>query len=210
VNEPLNETDIGITPYPSFQRQGNGIIVTGKHRLLLSPAGAGMADLRPEMDKLFNPLTVLYGDVEETVGRMMQNQAVDSPLGYDLPVNAQLLTLERWSKDTYLLRLGHAFAVGEDEMLSQPVEVDISKLLQPLLSKSTDASIEEMSLSANQSLEAMLARRVQWSTVDEERKKLRRLSKHLRKNKSMKDPNVDSWITELSPMQIRTFFIHIS
>ena len=36
VGEPLNETDKGIDPYPTWTRNGDGIVVRGTHRLLLS------------------------------------------------------------------------------------------------------------------------------------------------------------------------------
>ena len=75
-----------------------------------------------------------------------------SPIGYDLPLNVQLITLERWNHNKILLRLGHAMAIDDlpsstsssssssssyplsyTDSLIQPVTVDIQKLIYPII-----------------------------------------------------------------------------
>lgn len=43
-----------------------------------------------------------------------------------LPPNVQILTLEPWTENEVLLRLEHIFAKDEDEVLSQPVTVNLN------------------------------------------------------------------------------------
>lgn len=53
-----------------------------------------------------------------------------------LPQNVNILTLEPWAGGTILLRLEHLFEVGECNMMSKPVEINLkaSKTLQSVFS----------------------------------------------------------------------------
>ena len=42
-----------------------------------------------------------------------------------LPDNIHLLTLERWSRESFLVRLEHFYEAGEDAKLSQPAMVSL-------------------------------------------------------------------------------------
>ena len=52
VGEPLNETSLGIT-HGNAVRLGDGVIVRGKHLLLLSEPGAAVSEVRSLMDSAF-------------------------------------------------------------------------------------------------------------------------------------------------------------
>jgi hypothetical protein len=59
--------------------------------------------------------------------------------------------IENWlasSETSYLVRVSHQFAVGEDAKLSQAVTVDLANILY----KHTITGVTEMSLTANQPL----------------------------------------------------------
>jgi hypothetical protein len=60
VGEPLDETDGGMSPYPNPVRSGDGIVVVGKHQLLLSTARNGVKELRGAMDRSFWSPVVYY------------------------------------------------------------------------------------------------------------------------------------------------------
>ena len=62
VDEPLNETDGGISPYPPFgdaSRQGNGIIIKGLHRQVVGRGRNGAALARGEIDAMFDQMQVV-------------------------------------------------------------------------------------------------------------------------------------------------------
>ena len=58
VGEPLDETDEGIDPYPSYTRKGKGIVVKGRTQLLLSPVEIGVRETRVRMDEFYHPLSL--------------------------------------------------------------------------------------------------------------------------------------------------------
>ena len=58
VGETLDETDEGISPYPSYTRKGKGIVVKGRTQLLLSPVEIGLREARVRMDEIYHPLSL--------------------------------------------------------------------------------------------------------------------------------------------------------
>ena len=150
VDEPLNETTGGMSPYPPYgraERVGGGVVIRGKHRILIgNAAGASLA--RSEMDGIFAEPLVFVGSSPSSDPVTFQ-KASFSGLQEALPVNVMLITfmrLQHRKKKTYLLRLGHQYAEGEDETLSKPVDVDLSKVLVGL----NVTSVVETTLSGNQ------------------------------------------------------------
>lgn len=203
VDEPLDETDGGVIQNGNNAvRLGNGIVVSGRTRLLLSAVQLGNSDLRSEMDRQYNQLALFYAALDKTAQEKREKELLLTPLpsslGLDLPTNVQLITLESWDSNTYLLRLGHAFGVGEDAQLAVDATVDIKALLAPLLADSPDAQLVEMSLSANQGRADMLAKKIQWQTQGSSGSSARKATRSLAQNE---------WMTTLSPMQVKTFMI---
>merc|ERR1719203_1899573 len=80
-----------------------------------------------------------------------------------LPQNVQVMTLERFSANTLLLRMSHQFGVNEDATLSQPVKVDLRDVLGWV---ARDMCFSERSLSGNQG-KASLERALDWSVLTE-------------------------------------------
>jgi len=163
VGEALNETTGGISPYPDWIRSGDGIIVSGKHRVLLSQESHGMKDLRKLIDEVYSPLTV--------VNQKIASGLVETPvlslglgLGYDLPINVHLLTLVAKDKDTLFIRLAHQFAVNEDKQLSDSVSVDLGLLLKPY--RVVPGTLQEWTLSHNQLKKNQVQNKIDWSSID--------------------------------------------
>jgi len=199
VGEPLDETTGGMSPLFDGQRSGDGITVTGTHYVLLSKVNSAMKELRVAMDEVFLPMTTLVGKVnvkDVTSGKDIT--VSKSLLGAELPVNVQLVSLERLSKTSLLVRLGHQFAVGEDDLLSKEVEISLSQLLAPF----QPTSVEEYTLSANQLKEEQLAGKVQWKSAEESNTDIKRevLTKTL-------FTDADSVLVTLKAMEIRTFIV---
>lgn len=233
VDEPLNETQGGMDPYPSWTRKGEGIIVSAKHQLLLSPIDVGMTEMREKIDQVYSPLQLFYGKknrgIIDNFNRNVLNEEINTgfndpdlriaesslklyevqpPLD-DLPVNIHLLTFEKTAKDSYLIRLAHQFAVNEDSLLSSDVDINLSKTFKNLGIK----NMVEMSLSANQLRSEMLARKIYWNstvtgtvTNEIDQKKHIYSSKDLTQDEYPTDVDGEFLIT-LKPMQIRTFIV---
>lgn len=193
VDEPLDETDGGIEPYPTWKRIGDGIVVTGKQYLLLSDLTDGMKELRTTMDKIYLPFSSFFSSQVKDVRKNVLN----SKLGVDLPVNAHVVSLEKLPQNKLLLRLGHQFAVGEDATLSQPVEVDVAQLL----SVYKPVSLIETTLSANQEKASQQKEKIQWQYALQD--------KVVKNNLLARLDGVDGLKVTLQPMQIRTFIVDL-
>ena len=217
VGEALNETVGGMSPYPDWTRSGDGIVVSGRHTLLLSSGSDGMKELRAAMDEVYAPFDALYAPVGQSL-------EVGGGLGYDLPVNVHLMTLSNpasyfgpdssssssssANKDkdkegdntefNLLVRLAHQFQVGEDTELSKPVAVDVSKLLSTY---GKVQSIQDLTLSTNEDKAQQLKDKVIWDAASgpstSESEKLRIIG-----SSSGEDLTVT-----LHPMQIRTLSV---
>jgi hypothetical protein len=137
----------------------------GKHRLLLSNLQDGVREVRSLMDELYLPFLPLFGKASP-LDPVLNKDAVSAPvpavLGFDLPPNVHLATLEATSDRELLVRLAHQYAVGEDATLSQPVTVDLFALLAPF----QPTAAVEMTLSANQEKAEELAGKIAWPTMD--------------------------------------------
>jgi hypothetical protein len=192
VDEPMNETVGGMTPYPPYggaERIGHGVIVKGIHRLVVGSSGA--ATSRSTMDSVFAEPLVYVGSAPASEPVAFQQPSF-SVLGRSLPLppNVMLTTLTRVrgkEKSTLLLRLGHQYAVGESVVLSRPVKVNLSLLLAGHYNV---LNVSEMTLSGNQDKASHLSRRFNWTEP---------LS-HINERASA----LTTTIT-LKPMEIRTF-----
>jgi len=199
VNEPINETDAGMTHYPPYgdaKRIGNGLLITAKHRLSLSSGRSGAARSRSLMDGAFSePLVFAASSRKDVSFRRANFSAID--VTFALPENVMLVTLDRiastGASQTLLIRLGHQYGKGEDEILSKPVDIDFRDILPGFEIQ----SIAERTLSGNQDL------------LEREKKRLRCDEDESGcSDGDVKDTILDGTIT-LSPMEIRTFHITI-
>lgn len=183
VGEPLNET--GIT--------GNGLVIRGKHYLLLSSISEAAALHRDLAEQLFMAPVVSFAAINEKPEKYKAKHNLEwSGLNKPLPANVHLLTLEEWEANSFLLRLEHFYEKDEDPILSQPAVVH----LRGLFSSLNITSVVELTLGANQKLSE--AHRLQWN-----------IKGHGATSGDMAsfvipvDPT--ALIVTLKPMQIRTF-----
>jgi len=202
VGEPLNETD-GITPYPNPVRLGSGMHITGSFFLLLDGPSNALSHVRALQSRLFHPLVVAFTPTATgaaSVKQWIQTHNVQkSFLSQDLPLNLDLMTLQIVDGGDHLLRLSHQFGVGEDPVLSQPATIDLSTIFSGL----TFSNIQEVSLTANQNVQAIEERLNQY-------------------NWETKGPNADvntktyptipfdGASVTINPMDIRTFSLSIA
>ena len=211
VGEPLNETT-GITSYASDDpaaRLGPGVVTRGKHYLMLHRKDVGVKHVRAQMERVFSPLVLGFGDAA-TSRAPVAKRAADT---FELPANVKLLTLQALGETTVLVRLAHLFAVGEDTVgtLSDPVTVNAVDLLASL--GLTAKSAVELSLTANQPLSNV--KKLSWlseeASVDATDKpqyiRTRAASSGVAHVWSLSEANGD---VTLQPMEIRTFKVEVS
>ena len=215
VGEPLNETCQGITPEPPYAnstRLGDGIVVTGVHRVFFGRK-SGARLVRPFMDDAFvDPLVfVATAPAGEEVPFQMGSMSV---IQAALPPNVMLVTLRRLPGQTivdkienggdpppiisFLIRLGHQYAIGEDDILSKPVEVDLSTIFHK--DKYKIVSTIEKTLSGNQDYSSWLERRLDWTTSHE--------SGNSQQHSSSSSLGAGTVVT-LNPMDILTFEVSV-
>ena len=196
VAEPLNETDGDVTPYPPYgdaTRYGEGVVIRGKHRIVISNGKAGASITRSLMDRAFSEPLVFVGSAD---------QGTDVPFRADsfaliktpLPENVMLITfkyLPHEPRVSYLVRLGHQYATDEDPELSKEVSVDLEGLVGREI-----MYCEEKTLSGNRALQRWKVDRLDWrgKTIPAEPQ-----DECSRGNRTI----------TLKPMQIRTFQLQI-
>jgi hypothetical protein len=168
VDEALNETSRGINSEPPFgnaTRLGDGIVMTGTHRILVGDQG-GASLARSAMDEVFvDPLVFVAS--APTGQHVPLRVANVSAIQGELPPNVMLITrarlyLQEYDPDAgmvFLIRLGHQYGVGEDETLSKPVQV----ALESILVGYKIVSVQEKTLSGNQDYSSWLKRRFDWT-----------------------------------------------
>jgi len=191
VGEPLNETDGGMTPYPPYgdaTRVGEGVIISGRHKIAIGQGNDGAAVCRQGMDGMFSPLYLFYS-------LSPLSKSSFSILKSKLPSNIMLVTFQRvYSKEnTFLIRLAHQYGANEHSKLSKPVTIDMVSTFKPF----KIASIIEKTLTGNQDLKDWEKSRVKWETSDGDKKET--------SDVHFGDNNDDWSRIELKPMDVRTF-----
>ncbi|OTF80159.1 hypothetical protein BLA29_011764, partial [Euroglyphus maynei] len=138
VDEPLNETGI----------DGNGLVIRGRHRLLVT--GRGSSYHRPLSQQFHMEPIMAFAKLNKRRHHQQQSMMNKySLLQTELPPQIHLLTLEQWSYDRLLLRLENYYQ--HDDYNGEPVSVNLRKLFKTF----TIINAEEMTLSANQPINAI-------------------------------------------------------
>ena len=202
VSECLNETVGGMNPYPPYgdaARVGEGVVITGKHQLLFGDKMSGASGARSMMDGAFvDPL--VFAASEQAGTRVPFRKTAFSRMKNSLPPNVMLITFAPMPSkpNTFLIRLGHQYAAGEDDELSKPVSVSLFKLVRGRDIK----AVTEKTLSGNLDYNDWVKNRKVWDLEMEEAVEAvteRRLSIA---------PDGECMV-DLNPMEIRTFEVEL-
>ncbi|XP_064262483.1 LOW QUALITY PROTEIN: lysosomal alpha-mannosidase-like [Passer domesticus] len=126
LGEPLDERGA----------DGRGLVVRGRHLVLLDTAAAAAEQHRPRAQESVTPPALALAP--GTGPRLRQV----SGLRRALPPNVHLLTLEPRGAGAVLLRLEHLFQVGESHNGSRAATVDLTTLFSAF----TITSVQEMAL----------------------------------------------------------------
>lgn len=190
VGEALNEPGV----------DGHGLVVKGKHYLLVSDISSAAPKHRKLAEKLFMAPLLSFVSIKSVKQYISNFRTQASFVSQPLPSNVHLLTLEPWSDKKILLRLEHMYEHYEDpKNLSKPVKVSLTNLF-----KNFDiTSVREMTLGANQYKNESFV--MNWSRL------------HILKKHSIKEARNYQWKKlnsgfdiVLTPMQIRTFELTVS
>lgn len=200
VNEPMNETDSGMTAYPPYgnaERQGNGVVIKGKQFILIGNSG-GATLARSMMDQAFvEPLVFVGSAPAETKPTFISSHI--NGIKEHIPPNVMLITravLYDEKTPTMLLRLGHQYGIGEDAILSLPVEVNLTSFLPGY----EVVDVVETTLSANQEYQTWENNRLDWVGAEWEGVSSGTRKGHL---------PVQGTKIRLEPMDIRTFLVTV-
>ncbi|XP_067124288.1 lysosomal alpha-mannosidase [Centruroides vittatus] len=189
VGEALNE--LGV--------DGRGLVVKGKHYLILSDINSAASKHRALAEKLFMAPLLSFATIKsQSVAKYMSNfHSQASFLSKPLPPNVHLLTLEPWN-GKILLRLEHMFESFEDpKNMSKSVNVSLTNLFKNF----NLISMQEMTLGANNYKNNSSS--MHWNILDS-------FKKHPEKEGYKWKNNCKAFNIVLNPMQIRTFELTIS
>lgn len=121
---------------------GAGLIITGKHYLLLGSPQVTLEQVRLKQQAIYTSLHPLFHPLDGT--NMPPSIPSISYIRNELPVNIELMTLQVLMNSGILIRLSHSFAVNESNLYSQAVTVDLSKIfVRPI------QNITQVTLTAN-------------------------------------------------------------
>ena len=152
VGEPMNET-----------AYGDGLVVRGRHLLIVEPPASSALYHRVESQQLYmHPLATFSLTPWSYANYSSAYVQTWSALSDVLPLNVHLLTYEQLSPKEFLIRLEHYFEMKEDDTYSSPATVDLQSLfkVQGLISATV-----ELTLGANLPLADM--QRLTWTVLDE-------------------------------------------
>ncbi len=153
VGEPLNETAFG-----------QGLVVRGKHFLILEPPANSALVHRVGAQQLFMQPVATYALPTTSYANYSSTyRQTWSALSDSMPLNVHLLTFDQSSPKQFLIRVENYFELNEDEIYSQPVKVDLQMLFKSL---GTISNLTELTLGANLPLSDL--HRLDWMITDNE------------------------------------------
>ncbi|CAF1250824.1 unnamed protein product [Rotaria sp. Silwood1] len=184
MTEPLNETAFG-----------KGLVVHGKHLVIIDTPNNSAVIHRTNAQQFYmHPISTFALTNMSYTDYSANYWQTWSALVDTMPYNLHLLTLDPLNAKQYLVRVEHYFELHEDEVYSQPIQIDLQKLLNSL-GKIID--VTELTLAGNMPLSDM--KRLNWTTTENE-------SSYWNEIEQISSNNT---IITLNPMQIRTFQITV-
>ncbi|XP_053860760.1 lysosomal alpha-mannosidase isoform X2 [Vidua macroura] len=181
----LNDDNRGLgEPLDEPGADGRGLVVRGRHLVLLDTAAAAADQHRPRAQEMVTSPSVVLAPGPGPHLRQF------SALRRALPPGLHLLTVEPRGPGAVLLRLEHLFERGESHNGSRPLSVDLTTLFSAF----TITSVQEMALGGDIPLHSVS--RLLWNTATGTPKP-RPLAQ------------LDPQCVRLEPMEIRTFLASV-
>merc|ERR1712232_1084722 len=129
-----------------------------------------------------------------------------------LPKNVRLMTITSnyadWNRGQVLVRFAHLYSIGEHPTLSQPATINMADIFAKGRLKIKSATA--VSVSGNQNIEDMDAKKFAWKTHDlTDGKVIAEIDENGKpfEKRFPFNPNDPKLTVTLRPMEIRTFFV---
>jgi alpha-mannosidase len=220
VEEPLNETmcgcnDINAAPGQmgahGHEADGGcecaGLTVRGRHWLMLDHIEEAHELRRVLQEELTFPATLAFAPSD-----MKTSASIYSAIKTALPKNVKLMTVTNNYADInegkLLVRLSHLYSIGEHPELSKPAVVNLADIFNEQHLRIYDATA--MSLTGNQKIEDMDAKKHDWNAKDLTGGKVDAEIEECGKPHNKRhpfDPTDPKMTVILRPMEVRTFFV---
>jgi alpha-mannosidase len=220
VQEPLNETmcgcnDINAKPgsMGAHGHEGDGgclcegLTVRGRHWLVFDTIEKANAERRQLIEQISFPATLAFAEASAKTPTHTY-----SAIQAALPTNVRLMTITNnyaeINSGKVLVRFAHLYSIGEHPELSKPAAFSMVEIFAKGRMKIKSAVA--MSLTGNQAIEAMDAKKFDWKTKDLTGGKV---IAEIDENGSPFekrfpfDPNDPKLTVTLRPMEVRTFFV---
>ncbi|CAF1441892.1 unnamed protein product, partial [Rotaria sordida] len=192
----LNDDSLGVGEALNESAYGQGLVVRGRHFLLVEPPASSARYHRIGSQRLYmHPIATFATNLQDYESYSAAYYQTWSALTDTLPLNVHLLTLDQLGPKDYLIRVEHYFELLEDDTFSKPVTFDLQSLFKSI---GLISNTVELTLSANLPLSDM--RRLNWITGDGQLSEM-----EISKERSLTDTNIT-----LNPMQIRTFQVTVA
>lgn len=189
VAEALNETVC------SNDGHCEGLTVQGKFYINISPSEVAAEWRRIKGQQILMPLQLSFSVLEDGNTEPLRTPRFSAlKVGYELPLNIAVMTLQELNEEEVLLRLANLFEVDESTRLSRTSTVDLLNLFPNHKIK----EVKEVTLSANQ--EKSEVKKLEWNIEASE------ASPKILRGRPLRD---DETIVEIAPMEIRTFLLRV-
>ena len=159
----LNDDALGVGEALNENAFGTGLVVRGRHLLIVETPDASAYYHRVGSQQLFMHPLATFGLTQQTYAEYSADYRLTwSSLAAQLPLNLHLLTLDQLDTKSFLVRVEHYFEANEDANYSQPITFDLQTIFQSI---GTISNTVELTLAANLQLSDL--KRLQWNTSDE-------------------------------------------
>jgi len=220
VQEPLNETmcgcnDIGADPgnMGAHGQEGDGgcwcagLTVRGRHWLILDTIETAHQERRQLAEQISFPATLAFTEASSKIKTPTWNA-----LETALPPNVRLMTISNNYADInqgqVLVRFAHLYSVGEHPTLSKPATLSMTDIFAKGRLKIKSA--KAMSLTGNQGIEEMDAKKFNWKVEDltggKVEAQINENGKPFEKRYPF-NPHDPKLQVTLRPMEVLTFFV---
>ena len=187
--EALNETD---AIEADGTRIGRGLIVKGRFTLNIVPLSQAAMTARTGHLEQYAPLLPLFAPITSIADYVKSHVGQGSYLMAGLPPQVDLVTMQAMGDGRVMFRLAHMYGLGEDEVLSQPAQVNVLALfVRPVV------DVVELSLSGNSAAGSHVP--LKWLTVEE--------GGEVEEGRRSVKETFDGVTVTIQPMEVRTFAV---
>ena len=214
----LNDDSLGVSePLNEPGSDNKGLIVKGKLYVLLDTI-ENSAKLHRQLALQLNnePVSLFIGinglkNEQKMISLYKEMNNFHGLSNTTLPSNLHLLTFMRdfdyETPNTLIIRLEHFYEIGEDSVLSQPVQYDLQQLFQD--ADVRVLGVEELALGANMNV-AELNERLSWNAQPDGHFTKHDYVEFEQQFLNKKKAKLNDYTFDFQPMQIRTFRVWVT